>query len=1319
MRFCSLRRLVFPLAVALSLLVSCGDDSTSPEPDEGTKIPETTHVLADSTLDVLESISVEADTLIFSAGAAQAAALESGDVVVIDRDWGFLRKVELVLEEDGQIIIITSQATLEDAIEQGRIQAEYSLEPESLEVVGELPKGMRVASAPQRSELLRVDFLETLVDLDADPGTTEDQVTIEGYVEFGGLIEFTVAIEDFEIRECRFTLTLEQNAFVELVSSIPIASLEKRIQVLPEPLCFRPLRCMVGPVPVVLVPCIQIVVGGEGSIEVDFRAGVGQDARITAAIEYDGQEWAPASELTHVFRSDPPTVRRGCHANGYAGPELSLLVYGVTGPYARLKGCLDMLVTPGENPWWLLSAGVAAAAGVKVDALGHNRIADHEFADLIDLREEIASSPANSSPTAAFDHSPDSGTISTVFDFDASTSTDQESPLSEMEFRWDWEDDATFDTDWLSVPVTTHQFLSTGAHTVRLEVRDPGGLTDDATREITISLENTPPVACFSVSPESGLVTREFEFDATCTEDAEDPPGQLEFHWDWDNDGVFDLTGIGLTDPTHQFAEPGFYEVVLWVVDSGDASDRDTVVVAVSENLPPCVVADLATGEVTTTAVELTWTAPGADSCEGTATEYDIRYSTSQLTLASWTNADQAEDEPTPMPAGTPQSFVLQDLTPDRRYFVSLKARDEDSTNWSGMAPIVDATTAVLPQPVFASGVELSAAQITLGESFTLTASVRNDGSATNYGGISISFPDFTVPSDGQWISSSSGGDDPGHEAFAAGSMIHDADCQEMEAVCLLAEYGDTEWQADEANEYILEIQPQELGIFTAYVRARFQVGEETACDYAVARPPNGHSGYIDQQGWDVKMFQIEVSGPPPPAPVFTEDVMIANEEITLGQSFTVTATVRNDGTASNQGWISISFPSFTNPSDGQWISSTSSGDNPGHAVFLAGSPIYDAACQEMAAEYLLAEYGDLGWNEDETNIYSVTVRPQDVGPFSFYVQAALRVDGETECEYVTALPPNGAGGYTDQRAWPVKRFEITVTDSGPIPDDMALVPAGTFIMGDGVALCGHDERVVTLTRAFYLGQHEVTNQEYLEAVQWAYEQGFVTATSSSVHDNLDGSTPELLGLDDSEGELAFSDGTFSLRDIGYGINPDHPVKEVTWYGATRYCDWLSMQEGRPRAYAHGGNWSCNDGDPYTAVGYRLPTDAEWEYAAQYNDDRKHPWGNHEPTCEQANYTGCVGWTSVVGSYPEAPAELGLLDMGGNLWEWCNDWRVCELGTDPVTDPTAPLRRTYRVHRGGNWRMSVCDMRCASRNGDDPGYGSGGIGFRIARTVLP
>jgi len=190
--------------------------------------------------------------------------------------------------------------------------------------------------------------------------------------------------------------------------------------------------------------------------------------------------------------------------------------------------------------------------------------------------------------------------------------------------------------------------------------------------------------------------------------------------------------------------------------------------------------------------------------------------------------------------------------------------------------------------------------------------------------------------------------------------------------------------------------------------------------------------------------------------------------------------------------------------------------------------------------------------------------------------------------------------------------------DPNPIP--MITVPAGVFIMGDGVALCGEDEHEVTLTRDFYLGQHEVTNQEYLEAVQWAYDHGYVTVTIYSVRDNLDGSTQELLDLDSQYSEIQFDGAaTFYLRESpsshaqdAYpdGYDPaDHPVQDVTWYGSVRYCDWLSLQAGLPRAYAHSGDWSCNGGDPYGAEGYRLATDAEWEYAAQWDGERIYPWG--------------------------------------------------------------------------------------------------------------
>ena len=325
-----------------------------------------------------------------------------------------------------------------------------------------------------------------------------------------------------------------------------------------------------------------------------------------------------------------------------------------------------------------------------------------------------------------------------------------------------------------------------------------------------------------------------------------------------------------------------------------------------------------------------------------------------------------------------------------------------------------------------------------------------------------------------------------------------------------------------------------------------------------------------------------------------------------------------------------------------------------------------------------------------------------------------------------------------------VDEFVLSQLDSLTFYEDttsvpaMVTVPAGIFIMGDGEAYCGQDEREVTLTRDFYLGQHEVTNQEYLEAVQWAYDHGHVTATTSSVQDNLDGSTQELLDLDNDYSEIQFDDaGSFYLRESpssdaqnAYpdGYDPSaHPVKEVTWFGSVRYCDWLSLQAGLPRAYEHTGDWSCNGGDPYGAEGYRLPTDAEWEYAARWDDERIYPWGDEAPDCGRANfhdYYGsgeyCVGWSSAVGSYPDAPVALGLSDMAGNVSEWCNDWHECYLGTIPETDPTGPSDSLFRVLRGGSWDNGDGGLRCAYRfDLASPSSGDSSLGFRAARTIHP
>ena len=172
----------------------------------------------------------------------------------------------------------------------------------------------------------------------------------------------------------------------------------------------------------------------------------------------------------------------------------------------------------------------------------------------------------------------------------------------------------------------------------------------------------------------------------------------------------------------------------------------------------------------------------------------------------------------------------------------------------------------------------------------------------------------------------------------------------------------------------------------------------------------------------------------------------------------------------------------------------------------------------------------------------------------------------------------------------------------------------------------------------------------------------------------------------------------------------------VSWYGAAAYCDWLSMQHGLPRAYDH-SSWLCNGGDPYGAAGYRLPTDAEWEFAAQHDDERVFPWGDEPPDSSRSScYDSASGSSSVVGSYPAAPESLGLYDMAGNVWEWCNDWHTCDLDSALVQDPTGPSTGMYRVLRGGGWSSHQPSLRCAGRHRIYPWMTSNGSGFRFARS---
>ena len=307
-----------------------------------------------------------------------------------------------------------------------------------------------------------------------------------------------------------------------------------------------------------------------------------------------------------------------------------------------------------------------------------------------------------------------------------------------------------------------------------------------------------------------------------------------------------------------------------------------------------------------------------------------------------------------------------------------------------------------------------------------------------------------------------------------------------------------------------------------------------------------------------------------------------------------------------------------------------------------------------------------------------------------------------------------------------IESFEVTATPPAPVA--FVAIPAGTFEMGSPPDEPGRDgdetQHTVTLTTAFAMQTTEVTNAQYAELAQWAVDNGHATAaSSSSLRDALDGSTVELLDLDDSDCEISYIGGQFVV-DAG---KENHPVVEVLWYGAVAYCDWLSLREDLPRAYDH-STWTVRASTPYAAQGYRLPTEAEWEYACRAGTDTAFNNGTDCLSADtEANYagdrplSGCPsgidrGETIEVASLPAGENDFGLYDMHGNVWEWCNDWYGSYGGdeTDPVGESSVP----FRVVRGGGWYYDALYCRSAGRYWVNPGGTNVGFGFRPVRSAF-
>jgi len=268
------------------------------------------------------------------------------------------------------------------------------------------------------------------------------------------------------------------------------------------------------------------------------------------------------------------------------------------------------------------------------------------------------------------------------------------------------------------------------------------------------------------------------------------------------------------------------------------------------------------------------------------------------------------------------------------------------------------------------------------------------------------------------------------------------------------------------------------------------------------------------------------------------------------------------------------------------------------------------------------------------------------------------------------------------------RELGVPATEENTIGMKLVLIPPGEFMMGSPD--CDSDahshekpQHKVRITKPFYLGAHEVTVGQFRQ---------FVEATGHKSEAEKDGR-----GAYGWTGKGWQQDPRFNWRNPGFEQSDEHPVTCVSWNDAVAFCQWLSKKEGKT---------------------YRLPTEAEWEYACRAGTTTRWCFGDDEAALGEYAwyYVNSGEKTHPVGQ--KRPNAWGLYDMHGNVWEWCADWYAeGYYRKAPPDDPTGPSSGADRVLRGGSWINNLCFARSANRSFYLPELRNLNLGFRVARTL--
>lgn len=283
----------------------------------------------------------------------------------------------------------------------------------------------------------------------------------------------------------------------------------------------------------------------------------------------------------------------------------------------------------------------------------------------------------------------------------------------------------------------------------------------------------------------------------------------------------------------------------------------------------------------------------------------------------------------------------------------------------------------------------------------------------------------------------------------------------------------------------------------------------------------------------------------------------------------------------------------------------------------------------------------------------------------------------------------------------------IPVCLTAQVPDSFVLVPGGAYLMGDQFGDGSQDELPVhrVVVRDFYLSPYELTTGEYLR---------FVETTHTNYPAWLDENSP-----------YHYRNGAKDYYRVLDSIlfDPQRPIVGITWTNAVAYCNWLSAERGLSPAYQILPDTITRIP---AAEGYRLPTEAEWEYAARERGKKvRFGTGRNVAGASDINVDAREAYARayITGSFHRyctmpvrtgKPNALGLYHMSGNVWEWCQDWYDADCYAR-ANQEAGPATGTQKVLRGGSWYFDGYHARCSNRHHARPDRHFHAAGMRMAR----